>query len=89
MKQNRINVWKCRLLFVFALLSVCLCGTGCCLRNAWSIGERTVTLDDRYFEYSEDGSEFIYTCRKKDVLLLPFYIAHFCFGAMSGGHSPI
>ena len=57
-------------------VAVCLCGTGCCLRNAWSIGERTVTLDDRYFEYSEDGSEFIYTCSKKTERSLPFFTTH-------------
>ena len=57
-------------------VAVCLCGTGCCLRNAWSIGQRTVTLDDRYFEYSEDGSEFIYTCSKKTERSLPFFTTH-------------
>ena len=76
MSWNRITNWNHRISFVFALLSVCLCGTGCCLRNAWSIGERTVTLDDRYFEYSEDGSEFIYTCSKKTERSLPFFTTH-------------
>ncbi len=76
MSWNRITNWNHRISFVFALLSVCLCGTGCCLRNAWSIGERTVTLDDRYFEYSEDGSEFIYTCSRKTERSLPFFTTH-------------
>lgn len=76
MSWNRITNWNHRISFVFALLSVCLCGTGCCLRNAWSIGERTVTLDDRYFEYSEDGNEFIYTCSKKTERSLPFFTTH-------------
>ncbi len=76
MSWNRITNWNHRISFVFVLLSVCLCGTGCCLRNAWSIGERTVTLDDRYFEYSEDGNEFIYTCSKKTERSLPFFTTH-------------
>ncbi len=76
MKRNRFEGWKQRLLFAFAAVAVCLWGTGCCLRNAWSIGERTVTLDDRYFEYSEDGSEFIYTCSRKTERSLPFFTTH-------------
>ena len=76
MKRNRIEGWKQRLLFVFASVVVCLCGTGCCLRNAWNIGERTVTLDDRYYKYSGDGSEFIYTCSRKTERSLPFFTTH-------------
>ena len=73
MKRNRIEGWKQRLLFAFAAVAVCLWGTGCCLRNAWSIGERTVTLDDRYFEYSEDGNKLVYSCLKKTELSQPFF----------------
>ena len=76
MKRSRITSWNHRISFAFAATTVCLCGTGCCLRNAWSIGERTVTLDDRYFEYSEDGSEFIYTCSRKTERSLPFFTTH-------------
>ena len=76
MNWNRIELMKYRLLLVFAVLAVCLSGTGCCLSNAWSIGKRTATLDDRYFEYSADGSEFVYTCLKKTERSLPFFLTH-------------
>ena len=74
--MNRIEIWKRLPLFAFAVLSVILFGTGCCIRNAWSIGERTATLDDRYFEYSADRDEFIYTCLKKTERSLPFFLTH-------------
>ena len=74
MNRNWIEMMKRRLLPVFAALAVCLCASGCCIRNAWSIGDRTAILDDRYFEYSPDGSEFIYTCLRKTTLSLPFFL---------------
>ena len=74
MNRNKIKKWRCPLLFLFAALSVFLCGTGCCIRNAWSIGDRKATLDDRYFEYSADKSEFTYTCLGKTTLSLPFFL---------------
>ena len=76
MNWNRIELMKYRLLLAFAVLAVCLSGTGCCIRNAWNIGERTATLDDRYYEYSADKSEFIYTCLKKTERSLPFFLTH-------------
>ena len=79
MNRNKIEKWRCPLLFLFAVLAVILFGTGCCIRNAWSIGERTATLDDRYFEYSADKSEFIYTCLKKTERSLPFFLTHDTF----------
>ena len=72
--MNRIEKWKCLLLFLFAALTVCLCASGCCIRNAWSIGDRVATLDDRYYEVSPDGSEFTYTCLRKTTLSLPFFL---------------
>ena len=74
MNRNRIEKWNRLILFLFAALAVCLCGTGCCIRNAWSIGDRTATLDDRYYEVSPDGSEFTYTCLRKTTLSLPFFL---------------
>ena len=74
--MNRIEIWKRLPLLAFAVLAVILFGTGCCIRNAWSIGERTATLDDRYFEYSADSDEFIYTCLKKTERSLPFFLTH-------------
>ena len=74
--MNRIEIWKRLPLLAFAVLAVILFGTGCCIRNAWSIGERTATLDDRYFEYSADSDEFIYTCFKKTERSLPFFLTH-------------
>ena len=74
--MNRIEIWKRLPLLAFAVLAVILFGTGCCIRNAWSIGERTATLDDRYFEYSADRDEFIYTCLKKTERSLPFFLTH-------------
>ena len=74
--MNRIGKRNRLLPFLFATLAVCLCGTGCCIRNAWSIGEQTATLDDRYYEYSADRSEFIYTCLKKTERSLPFFLTH-------------
>jgi len=71
---SRIGKWKRLLLFMFAAFAVCLCGTGCCIRNAWSIGDRTTTLDDRYYEYSANKSEFTYTCLRKTTLSLPFFL---------------
>lgn len=95
MNRNRIGKKKYLFLFLFAALAVCLFGTGCCIRNAWSIGDRTETLDDRYYEYSIDKSEFIYTCLLMmpiaivgDVLLLPYYIP-VGFLTIVTGHSPI
>lgn len=79
MNRNKIEKWRCPLLFLFAVLSVFLCGTGCCIRNAWSIGDRKATLDDRYFEYSADSDEFIYTCLKKTERSLPFFLTHDTF----------
>jgi len=74
MKQNRIKMMQHWLLPVFMVLAVCLCSSGCCTRNAWCIGDRTATLDDRYYEYSADGSEFTYTCLRKTTLSLPFFL---------------
>ena len=72
--MNRIGKWNRLHLFVFAALAVSLCGTGCCIRNAWSIGDRKATLDDRYYEVSPDRSEFTYTCLRKTTLSLPFFL---------------
>lgn len=88
MYRERNEIMKHLLLSLFAVLVICLCGTGCCLRNAWSIGERTVTLDDRYFEYSEDGSEFTYTCLKKKELSLPFFLTHDTYEPVTLSFSP-
>ena len=74
MNRDRIEKVKLRLLPVFAVLAVCFCGTGCCIRNAWSIGDRKATLDDRYYEYLTDGSEFTYICLRKTTLSLPFFL---------------
>lgn len=74
MNRNRIEEWRRLLLFLFAALAVCLCASGCCIRNAWSIGDRVATLDDRYYEVSPDGSEFTYTCLRKTTLSLPFFL---------------
>lgn len=74
MYRERNEIMKHLLLSLFALLAVCLCGTGCCIRNAWSIGDRTATLDDRYYECSPDGSELTYTCLRKTTLSLLFFV---------------
>ena len=74
MNRSRIRKWNRPLLFLFAVLAVCLCASGCCIRNAWSVGDRKVTLDDRFFEYSADKSEFTYTCLRKTSLSLPFFL---------------
>lgn len=74
MNRSRIGKWTRMLLFMFAALAVCLCETGCCIRNAWSIEDRTATLDDRYYEYSADRSEFSYTYLRETTLSLPFFL---------------
>ena len=74
--MNRIEIMKRLSVPVFAVLAVCLSGTGCCISNAWSIGARTATLDDRYYEYSADRNEFVYTCLKKTERSLPFFLTH-------------
>ena len=74
MSRDRIRMMKLRFLPVFTALAICLCASGCCIRNAWSIGDRKATLDDRYYEVSPDGNEFTYTCLGKTTLSLPFFL---------------
>ena len=77
MRRIGIGTWKNRLLFAFAAFAVCLCGTGCfCTKHTWhDLGNRESTIDDRYYEYSPDGSELTYTCFKVTRLSLPFFLS--------------
>ena len=58
MTWNRITSWKQRLLFVFALLSVCLYGTGCATANTWaSLGKTRTGVNRIFYQYSPDTRE--------------------------------
>ena len=77
MRRNRTTGWKHQMLFLFAAVAVCLCGTGCfCTKHTWhDLGNRESVIDDRYYEYSPDGSEMTYTCLKVTKLSLPFFLS--------------
>ena len=58
MKRNGIWDWKQQLSFLFALLSVCLCGTGCATAHTWkSLGKTTTGVDRIFYQYSPDTRE--------------------------------
>ena len=58
MSWNRITSWNHRISFVFVLLSVCLCETGCATANTWSsLGKTRTGVDRILYQYSPDTRE--------------------------------